>query len=105
MRVLSVFLVLFLGLTLMKAENDRDFAGQYALSNVPESIGLVNATLTARLHNYSGHDLRGARLPHAGPPETVLADNVAYANHAYKAIRARATLTRKSLLRIPLRGD
>jgi hypothetical protein len=70
MRMLSVcFLLLGAVVSFVGAENGRDFAGRYALSDVLVSNGLVSATLTVRLHNYSGNDIQAARLLlHAGAP-------------------------------------
>jgi len=92
MRILGVCCLLLLceAATLIRAENGRDFAGQYWLSDVVESNGLVSATLTVRLHNYSGSDIQAARLLlHAGAPGTILADNIALANHAHQVVRAK----------------
>jgi hypothetical protein len=105
MRLLSVSLMLCVSLTAIKAENGRDFAGQYALSDVMESNGMVSATLTVRLHNYSGHDIQGARLLlHAGAPETVLADNIALANHAHKVVHAKIAVKAEEFNRWQRRG-
>jgi hypothetical protein len=68
------------------AEHGREFAGQYALSGVVESNGTVSAMLTVRIVNYSGHDIRGARLQLAGSG-MVIADNIGFANHTHRVIR------------------
>jgi hypothetical protein len=69
-----------------RAENGRDFAGEYNLSGIVESNGTVNAILTVRIVNYSGHDILGARLLLTGS-QTVIADNIGFANHGQQVIR------------------
>ena len=76
----------------VRAENGRDFAGRYMLSDVIRSNGTVSAMLTVRIVNYSGHDIRGARVLLAGSG-TAIADNVGLANHASQAIRAAVTVS------------
>ncbi len=86
-------------------ENGRDFGGQYAVSNVVESDGTVSAMLTVRVMNHSGRDIQGARLLlHAGAPETVLAENVGFANHAPKVVRAKITIPAGEFARWQRRG-
>lgn len=78
--------------TVARAENGRDFAGQYQLSGVVESNGTVTAMLTVRIFNYSGQDIWGARVQLAGPQQTVIGDNIGFANHTHQVIRAVVTV-------------
>ena len=84
--------------TVARAENGRDFAGQYALSGVVESNGTVSAMLTLRIVNYSGHDIWGARVLLAGT-RTVIADNIGFANHAHQVIRTAVTVPSREFAR------
>ena len=101
MRLLSWWVLVCLSLAVLLAENGRDFAGQYAISNVVENGETVNTTLTVRLINYSGRDIAGARLLlQADPPaarETALATDLALANHTHKTIRADITISKAEL--------
>ena len=90
--VFCVVCLFFVLPTAVRAENGRDFAGQYTLSDVIKSNGSVNAMLTVRIVNYSGHDIQGARVVLAGLG-TVIADNVGLANHASQAIRIAVTIS------------
>jgi hypothetical protein len=63
-----------------RAENGRDFAGQYVLSGPVVSNGTVTAMLTVRIFNFSGHNVLGARVLLAGS-QTVLADGIGFNNH------------------------
>jgi hypothetical protein len=76
----------------VRAENGRDFAGEYALSGIVESNGTVRAMLTVRIFNYSGQDIQGARLLLADA-QTAIADNIGFANHARQVIRTTVTIT------------
>ena len=78
------------------AENGRDFAGQYTLTDVVSSNGAVSAMLTVRIVNYSGRDIQGARVLLAGTP-TPIADNVGLANHANQWIRVAVTVSTREL--------
>ena len=82
----------------VRAENGRDFAGEYTLSGIVESNGTVSATLTVRIANYSGHDIQGARLLLAGSG-TAIADNIGFANHARQVIRTPVTIPSREFAR------
>lgn len=82
----------------VRAENGRDFAGEYALSGIVESNGTVTAMLTVRIFNYSGHDIQGARLLLAGS-QTAIADNIDFANHARQVIRTPVTVSSREFAR------
>ena len=59
-RVLTVCILFgawFVPSITVHAENGRDFAGQYTLSDVINSNGTVNAKLKVRVVNFSGRDL------------------------------------------------
>lgn len=51
-----------------RAEEGRDFAGFYDVTNVVESAGNVYFTLSLQLFNYSGADVTGARVVIEGGP-------------------------------------
>lgn len=74
-----------------RAEDGRDFAGQYAISNPVESNGTVTAALALRIVNYSGSDIQGARIL-TEVSGIVIAENVGFSNHTHFVIRTVVTL-------------
>jgi hypothetical protein len=101
MRILGLFLSLFACLvpfSAARAEGDRDFAGEYTLAGVVESNGVVSVMLTVRIANYSGQDIRGARLL-LGGSGTLIADNIGFANHARQTIRNPVTIPSREFAR------
>jgi hypothetical protein len=84
--------------SVVRAENGRDFAGEYTLSGIVESDGTVSAMLSVRIVNYSGHDIQGARLLLAGS-QTAIADHISFANHARRVIGMPVTVSSREFAR------
>jgi hypothetical protein len=104
MRTLNFCLLLCVAI-LVQAENGRDFAGQYAVSHVVENNGTVTATLTVRLINYSGRDLREAQLLlQGGALRKVLAEHIGFANHTHTVVRATVVVRASEFVRWQRRG-
>jgi hypothetical protein len=64
LRAKSLVPIVFLGLSAITlvAKNGRDFAGFYSLDKIVDQGGQVSGTLTFRLYNYSGTDLKQAMV-------------------------------------------
>jgi hypothetical protein len=69
--VATLFTAVVLTSVIATAENGRDFAGHYCLTNAVEKGNQVDLTLGVWLFNFSGADLKGAEVTvrgqHPGP--------------------------------------
>lgn len=96
MRRSLIAIGLLLSLAFLHAENGRDFAGQYALTNIVESADSVRATFTLRLGNYSGRNVAGARIfLETGIPgkSLLIGDNIAVENHSHNRLQMEIILS------------
>jgi hypothetical protein len=102
MRRYSLLSLLLLSLMSLRGENGRDFAGQYAVTNIVESADAVRATFTLRLGNYSGSNIAGARiLLETGEPgkSFLLGENIAVENHSHNRIQVEIVLSHREFER------